>query len=301
MGRKFRADPTQMRAGAHLLAMATNRINRGILRRLNEESMAWGAGREMKITDTGKEMLFVSFVGELWLQSGPRGAIDPDSDEAEATIAALVEGWSATLVHALAHKPMTLEEVDQAIDGIGRAELRRRLEDMHKVGLIEARPEDGGSGATYSVTEWLRTGIAPLSVAARLERRDPGEEMTPIDGFDVETAFLLTLPLLELPPDVAGSCRIGVEVIEKGQTRMVGAMAQVEGGRVASCSVELEDRTDAWAMAGPGEWLDTVIAPSARRVLTGGDRLLARVLLDGLHQALFGVPVLKTGPIPKKN
>lgn len=281
-----------MRAGAQLLGMATNRINRSILRKLNEEGMPWGAGREMQITDTGREILFASFVGELWLQSGPHGAIDPDSDEAEATIQALCEGWSATLVHALSHEPMTVRALDRAIEGIGRAELRRRIDDMHKVGLLEAQPVDGGDEAIYSVTDWLRTGIAPLSVAARLERRDPNEEMTPIDGFDVETSFLLTLPLLELPTDVAGSCRMGVEVVERGQTRLVGAMARVEGGRVTSCAVQLDDKADAWATGGPDEWLDTVIAPSARRVMTGGDRLLARVLLDGLHEALFGVPVV---------
>lgn len=295
MGRKFSADPTQMRAGAHLLAMATNRINRAILRQLNEESMPWGTGREMQITDTGREILFISFVGELWLQSGPHGAIDPDGDEAEAVIQALVEGWSATLVHALSHGPMTLHELDRAIEGIGRAELQRRIEDMHGVGLLEARPGDGGDGAIYAVTDWLRAAIAPLAVAARQERRDAIEEGIPIDGFDVETAFLLTLPLLKLPTDVTGTCRLGVEVAERGQTRLVGAMARVEGGRVASCAVALEDEADAWGIAGPGEWLDTVIAPSERRVMTGGDRLLARVLLDGLHQTLFGIPVQK-GP-----
>lgn len=282
-----------MRAGAHLLAMATNRINRAILRQLNEEGMPWGTGREMQITDTGREILFISFVGEIWVQSGPHGAIDPDGDEAEAVIQALVEGWSATLVHALSHEPMTVRELDRTIEGIGRAELRRRVEDMHRVGLLEARPGDGADGAIYAVTDWLRMAIAPLAVAARQERRDAIEEGMPIDGFDVETAFLLTLPLLELPIDVAGTCRLGVEVIEGGQTRLVGAMARVEDGHVTSCTVELEGQADAWAIAGPGEWLDTVIAPSARRVMTGGDRLLARVLLDGLHQALFGIPVVE--------
>lgn len=293
MGRRYRADATQMRAGAHLLGMATNRINRAILRQLNEEGMPWGGGKEMTITDTGREILFVSFVGEVWLRSGPNPMIDPDGDEAEAAMQALNEGWSATLVHALSHEPMSVRELDLAIEGIGRAELRRRVHDMHRVGLLEAQSGDGGDDTIYAVTDWLRTGIAPLSVAARIERREPQEEMTPIDGFDVETAFLLTLPLLELPADVAGTCRLGVEVVENGQPRLVGAMAQVEDGRVASCAVDLDGRPDAWAIAGPGEWLDTVIAPSARRVMTGGDRLLARVLLDGLHEALFGLPVVE--------
>lgn len=45
----------------------------------------------------------------------------------------------------------------------------------------------------------------------------------------------------------------------------------------------------AWAGATAEAWLNTVIEPDAKRVRTGGDKRLARLLLDGLHQRLFVV------------
>jgi DNA-binding HxlR family transcriptional regulator len=289
MNGEFSASTKQMRAGAHLLAMATNRINRGILRQLTDRNLAWGPGQEARITPTGRRVLFVSFVAERWLQSAPDGPIDFESDVAEETTDALVQGWSAALMHALAREPMTLHELDHAIDGIRRRELKRRLLAMRSTGLVEARPSEG-EGALYAVTDWLRYAIAPLAAAARLERHDPKEGMAPIDSLDVEAAFLLTLPLLELPAEVSGSCRLGVEVDGGG---LAGATARIEAGRVASCVVRVEDPADAWAIADPDDWLDTVIEPDAKRVATGGDRLLARLLLNGLHKTLFGVPVLR--------
>lgn len=286
---EFTASTKQTRAGAQFLAMATNRINRGILRVLTDRNMTWGADREAQITPTGRRALFISFVAERWLQSAPHTSIDFESDEAEAVFDALVEGWSGALMHALAREPMTLHELDRAIDGIRRHDLRHRLLAMCRTGMVEARP-DASESAIYAVTDWLRYAIAPLAAAARLERNDPKEGMAPIDSQDVEAAFLLTLPLLELPADLSGSCRLGVEVDDGS---LAGATAQIEAGRVTSCVVGVEGPADAWAVADPDDWLDTVIEPDAKRVSTGGNRLLASVLLKRLHETLFGVPVIK--------
>ena len=53
-------------------------------------------------------MLFVAFVVERWLQRAPAGPLPFDSGEAERAVAALAEGWSATVVHVLAREPHTL-------------------------------------------------------------------------------------------------------------------------------------------------------------------------------------------------
>jgi DNA-binding HxlR family transcriptional regulator len=270
--------------------MATSSIKREILRELSDRPLRWGAGREARITPAGREMLFVAFVAELWLQSAPAGPLPFDSDEGERAIAALVDGWSSTVVHALAAQPLTINELECAVEGLSRRALKRRLLAMQSTGQIEARPSDG-EGAIYAVTDWLRAGIAPLAAAARLERRSPAEGMAPIAPLDVEAAFLLTLPLLELPTELSGSCRLGVEFGEGSRSNVAGATALVEDGRVTACATRLEDRTDAWAIAPAGSWLDTVIEPDARRVQSGGDRRLARALMDGLHGTLFGIPV----------
>jgi DNA-binding HxlR family transcriptional regulator len=269
--------------------MATNSIKRGILRKLSDRPMRWGPSREAKITQAGREMLFVAFVAERWLQDAPAGPVPFDSEEAELTISALVDGWSSTLMHALAREPLTLPELDRTVEGLNRRALKRRLVAMQRARLVEARPSDG-EGALYAVTDWLRASIAPLAAAARLERRNPTDDMAPIAPLDVEAAFLLTLPLLELPGELSGSCRLSVEM-DGWEQHLAGATAQVEDGRVTSCAVSLDDRADAWASASAGDWLDTVIEPDAKRVRTGGDRRLARVLLDGLHGTLFGIPV----------
>jgi hypothetical protein len=159
---------------------------------------------------------------------------------------------------------------------------------MQDAGQVEACPDEG-EGAVYAVTDWLRAGIAPLAVAARLERRDPKEGMAPLESLDVEAGFLLTLPLLELPRELSGTCRLGVN-LEDGEG-LAGVTVRIEEGRIASCAMGLDGEADAWAVAFAGDWLDTVIEPDAKRVRTGGDRWLARALLDALHGTLFGVPV----------
>jgi DNA-binding HxlR family transcriptional regulator len=280
-----------MRAGARLLTMATSSIKREILRELSDRPLRWGPSREARITPAGREMLFVAFVAERWLQSAPAGPLPFDSDDGERAVAALVDGWSSTVVHALAVQPLTLRELERAIECLSRRALKRRLLAMQRAGQVEGRP-NGGEGPTYAVTDWLRAGIAPLAAAARLERRNPSDEMAPIAPLDVEAAFLLTLPQLTLPVGLSGSCRLGVELDDHGGSRIVGATVRVENGRIASCAIGLEESADAWAIASAGDWLDTVIEPDAKFVRSGGDRHLARALLGGLHQTLFGVPVL---------
>jgi DNA-binding HxlR family transcriptional regulator len=281
---------SMVRAGTRILPMATNSIKRGILRELCDRPLRWGAGREAKITPAGREMLFVAFVAERWLQAAPNGPLQFDSEEAEAAVAALVDGWSSTLMHALAARPLTLPALERAVEGLSRRALKRRLLAMQSAGQVEAHPSDG-EGAVYAVTNWLRAGIAPLAAAARLELRNPTEDMVPIAPLDVEAAFLLTLPMLELPTDLSGSCRLGVEVEAGEEHRLAGATARVEEGRVVSCGIRLDEGADAWAIAPAADWLDTVIEPDAKRVKGGGDRRLASALLASLHGTLFGIPV----------
>jgi len=290
MDGEFSASRGPVRAGAHLLTMATSSIKREILRELSDRPMRWGGSREARITPAGREMLFVAFVAELWLQNAPAGPLPFDSDDGARAVTALVDGWSSTIVHALAAQPLTLRELERAVECLSRRALKRRLLTMQRAGQVEARPSDG-EGAIYAATDWLRAGIAPIATAARLERRNPTEEMAPIAPLDVEAGFLLTLPLVELPSELSGSCRLGVELDEGGRSRIAGATARVEAGRVTVCAARLDDRADAWAIAPADDWLDTVIEPDAKRVRSGGDRRLARALLDGLHRALFGIPV----------
>lgn len=278
-----------MRAGAQVLMMATDPINRGILRTALERPVEMAPGRIFRVSSGGREALFVAFVVERWLQSAPHGPLSFDGPDAEGTVAALAESWSATVVHMLAREPMTLPELDEAIDGLGRRAVKRHLEAMQRAGQIEALTE--GGEAIYALTDWARAGIAPLIASARLERRNPMEGMAPIDALDVDAGFRLSLPLLTLPRELSGSCRLGLNLEEDESVALTGVTARIEEGRVVSCRDGLDGEANAWAAATAADWLDTVIEPDAKRVRTGGDRWLSGALLDNLHKTLFGVPV----------
>ena len=60
--------------------------------------------------------------------------------------------------------------------------------------------------------------------------------MAPIDALDVEAGFRLSLPLLELPRELSGMCRLGLNLEEDASARaMTGVTARIEQGRVISC------------------------------------------------------------------
>jgi DNA-binding HxlR family transcriptional regulator len=270
--------------------MAANPVNRKILREMLQEPVEVAPGQQYRIGSRGREALFVAFVIERWLQNAPQGPVPFESREAESTVVALAKGWSATVVHALAREPLTFAELYEMVEGVSRRALTRRLDAMQDTGQVEALP-DGAGGAIYALTDWSRAGIAPLIASARLERRDPTDSMAPIDALDVEAGFRLSLPLLELPKELSGSCRLGLNLEENGGSALTGVTAQIELGRVVSCKAGLETKAGSWAAATASDWLDTVIEPDAKRVRTGGDRWLAATVVTALHKTLFGVPV----------
>ncbi|MGB7587929.1 MAG: hypothetical protein WBM00_04395 [Solirubrobacterales bacterium] len=272
--------------------MAADPIKRRILQEMAERPLAVGYGREYRVTSGGREALFVGFVVERWLQNAPLGPVPYDSPEGERAVAALAESWSATVVHALAREPMTLAELDGAVEGSKRRTLTRHLKAMQDAGQVAALPDDGGGGdSIYALTDWMRAGIAPLIASARIERREPKEGMAPIDDLDVEAGFRLSLPLISMPKELSGTCRLGVNLDEEEKSPMTGVTAQIDRGQVVSCETGLDPTADAWVAGSADDWLDTLIEPDADGVQAGGDRRLARALLDGLHETLFGVPV----------
>lgn len=285
----------KMRAGAQLLLMAADPINRGILRSVLERPLEIAPGHRYEVSDGGREMLFVAFIVERWLQDAPEGPLPFDSGETEQAVVALAEGWSATVMHVLARGPHTFDELHQATEDLSREKLRGHLTAMHEVGLVEPLL-DQGDDTIYAATEWLRTGISPLIASARLERNNPRDDMAPIDNLDVEAGFLLSLSQVELRKELTGICRLGLNLDEEETSPMTGVTAEIDQGLILSCVPGLDKPVDAWAAGTASQWLDTVIEPDADTVRTGGDRWLTRALLAELHDTLFGI---RTRSIPK--
>ncbi len=241
-----------------------------------------------ELTGPGRELVCVADTLDRWLQRAPDGPLAFGSGEAKAAIKALVDGWSSTMLRAFAARPLSLTELDGLISGLSYPSLERRLAAMKLAGQLEPCAEESQStGKPYAATEWLRHGIAPLARAAAWERRNLSSAASPIGRIDVEAAFLLAIPLLQLSPERSGACRLGIEMGNGKGRRLVGAMARVENGRIASCSSRLDRNADGWATGSTSAWLRAVIDGDAAGLELGGDQRLARALLDGLHRELF--------------
>jgi DNA-binding HxlR family transcriptional regulator len=241
---------------------------------------------ECELTSAGRELLFVAEVVEQWLAAAPEGPLQLGSGQGKAAIKALVEGWSSTMLRGLAARPLSLTELSGIISTLSYPSLERRLAAMKVAGMVEPRPSNG-RGTPYTVSPWLRRGVAPIAAATRWERRHLPRDSAPITRVDAEAGFLLALPLLRLPAELSGRCRMAVEMSNGKERRLAGAMADVDGGKVAGCSARLERDADAWATGSSGAWLRAVVDLDLDGLELGGDLRLARGLLDGLHEALF--------------
>ena len=254
------------------------------------EPIGWDTS--LRASPAGEELLFVGFVLERWLKACPEGPLTL-GPEAGPALSALLCGWSSTAMHALAARPLTIAEATEAIGTLSYDVVEDRVEEMESAGLLEAYVDEDDE-ERFAVTDWLRRAIAPLAAAARLEHRFPPGDTAPIAALDVEAAFLLTLPLLELPADLAGSCSLAVDLDEGVSPSPTGVTAHSAKGRVVSCDARLEKSVDAWASAAAPAWLDTVIESDAKQVRYGGERRLAGALLQTLHRTLFEVFPNKT-------
>lgn len=284
-----------MRAGAHILLLAANPIHRGILRKVLERPLELAPGEVYRVSPGGREVLYVAFVVEQWLQDSPHGSLVFDGGEAETAVTALAEGWSASVVHMLAREPLAFAELEEVVklgaaEQLTHEELEQLVATMEACEQIVALP-GGKGGPMYALTDWLRAGIAPLIASARLERRNPMEGMQPIDELDVEAGFRMALELVELPPQLSGTCRLGFNLDDEEGQPMTGVTAEIDQGRAVACRPGLELSANAWAAASAADWLDTVIEPDTKRVRTGGDAWLTKALVEAFHQTLFGIRV----------
>lgn len=242
---------------------------------------------EYELSAAGQELLLLAQALERWLALAPAGPLSLGEDAAKAAIKALAEGWSTTMLRALAAGPLSLTELDRVIAAHSYPSLERRLGALRLAGLVEARQSEG-RGTPYGVSEWLRQGTAPLATAARWERRHLPDTTAAIAPLDIEAAFLLTVPTLQLPREAAGSCCMAAEVPGGEKPRLAGVLVDVEDEGVTSCSTNLRGKPDAWALGPIAAWFSAVIEGDVDRIELGGDGGLARALLAALHESLFG-------------
>jgi len=238
----------------------------------------------MRTTAKGEEFLFIAFAMERWLEKCPGGPLELGPRGARA-LAPLICCWSATVTHALAPAPLTIEELDRAVQILDRPTVEEHLEALERSGQVREVPDSGS--ARYALTDWGREGISPIVAAVRYERRYPERDVLPPDVFDIEAAFQMALPLLSLPPELCGDCRLGVQ-IPGGEPLMAGASVRVERGCVMSSTALLGEQRDNFVTGAPIDWCETVIEPHLKKLICGGDPEVTNGLIAALHERLFG-------------
>jgi DNA-binding HxlR family transcriptional regulator len=276
--------PTTMRG--HL----RNLTELGVLEQVRREDLP--AQLDLTLGPAGRGLLPVAGALRLWLSTAPDGEVELGTRAAKRTIKALIEGWSHCIVRAVAARPFSLTQLDGLISSLTYPALERRLTAMRDAGLLVACPSEG-RGTPYAATDWLRRAIGPLAAAALWERSHIAEASTPVSRLDVESAFLLAVPLLTLPSELSGTCRLAVEMPRGGEHDFAGVRIEVRDGEVLSCTSRLAGPVDASLTGSTRAWLGAVIEGEPRHLeRRGGDRELAAIFIDGLHGALFRVPQL---------
>ena len=244
---------------------------------------------DYSLTPTGHDLLAVARVLQAWLAVAPQGEIALGSIAAQSATKALVGGWSSAIVRALAARPLSLTELARLISNFSYPSLERRLGALRLTGQIEARPSRTRH-TPYEVSEWLRRAVAPILAGVRWERRHLPADTVPVGRIDAEAALLLSMPLLKLPSNVAGTCRLAVEFRNgAGEPQPAGAVVEVRDGAVCSCVSRLDGHADAWVSGSPSSWITALTDRQVDVFEVGGDCDLAIALLGELHGVLSEV------------
>lgn len=242
---------------------------------------------DFELTAAGRDLMVVVASLERWLEQAPGGSLELGTPEGRSAIKALTGGWSTTIIRALAARPLLLVELDRIISSLSYPALERRMGAMRVAGQIEAQPGDGG-GTPYAVTPWLRRGVAPIVSAMRWERRHLSSQALCWARIDVEATFLLAVPLLYLPADSSGSCRMTVLLPNGNHPQLAGVLIDVKDGRVVSYETRLRGSPDAWASGSIDAWLAAFIENDFDNLELGGASRLVSTFLHSLHDSFFG-------------
>jgi DNA-binding HxlR family transcriptional regulator len=247
---------------------------------------------ENELTDVGRGVLGVADIVEAWLARAPQGAIALGSEPAKGALRALIGGWGSTMLRALAARPLSLTELDSVIVDLSYPSLERRLSAMRAARQVEARPNGGRGAKPFAVTDWTRQAVSPLIAAGRCECSHLPDMSEPLTRIDVEAAFLLAVPLIDVQVDLEGSCLLAVDTgameSRDAKNRIAGVHVEVEKGSVISCVSRLEQDPSTWVLGTVEAWVDAILEGTSDGLRIGGQsRTLAGAVIANLNSALL--------------
>lgn len=239
-----------------------------------------------ELTDAGRELYELAECANRWLATAPNGPLELGADPARAAIKGLVDGWSATVLTALASGPHSLTELDKRISTVSYPSIERCLQTMQLAEQLEVGNR-ASKGTPYALTDWLRRGLTPLTVAARWESRHSPDGAAPVEHVDVSDAVLLGGPLFKLSGDREGICQLAVRIpAGKKQDRSL-AFVEVKSGELSFGGVHPQVKPDAWASGTAATWFATVVDADTTGLRLSGNRELIGEIFDGVRAALF--------------
>lgn len=256
----------------------------GLLSRVKGSGFPGAVSHELTLS--GRDLTQTADALSAWLAAAPEGPVQLGTAQARNATKALIDGWDAKILRALAAKPLSLTELDRLLAEINYPALERRLSSMRLAGQIAPAPCRNGS-TPYRVTGWLRAAVRPLASAAGWERRYAFEEPEPLGRIDVEALFLLSVPLLDLQPTLEGQCRLAVESSNGGGGTRAGIVVAMERGRPVSCLSDLSAAASSYAAGTPATWLNVLSGGPTTELEVGGDRELGDGVASGLREALM--------------
>jgi DNA-binding HxlR family transcriptional regulator len=235
-------------------------------------------------TESGDALLGVGGILEEWLHQSPEGPVSLGSTASKSATKALVDGWSSNIIRAIAAKPLSLTDLNRLIPRVSYPSLERRLGALRLANLVEPHQGDG-RGTPYRATAWLRRAVVPLTAGAGWERRHLADP--PLVGrLDVEAAFLLVVPVIDLPAGMTGRCRLAIELQGGSSPVFAGVMIGVEDGKVVSCSSRLEGEAEGWASGTAASWMRRMSGAEGELEI-GGDAELARGMIEAIRQSVL--------------
>jgi DNA-binding HxlR family transcriptional regulator len=246
---------------------------------------------ENELTDVGRGVLHVAEVVEAWLMRAPQGPIALGSEPAKGAIRALIGGWGSTMLRALAARPLSLTELSSVIGDHSYPALERRLSAMRAARQVEPRPNGGRGAKPYAVTGWTRQAVGPLVAAGRCECEHLPEVTERLTRIDIEAAFLLAVPLVDLEVKRSGDCLLAVDTgtakNSEPNDRLAGVHVEIEEGAITNCNSRLEEDPRTWALGSVESWVEAILEGKLERLRIGGDDApLANAVISGMHTSL---------------
>lgn len=261
----------------------------GTLIKVEPADGARGAANEL--TASGDELLPIGISLESWLLRCPTGPLALAGDGGPSAVKALIGGWDSTIVRELSERPLTHTELCLEIPAHSYPAIGRRLRKLRAARLVLAMTlrEDG---IPYDVSDWLRHGVAPLSVAGRWERSHMVLPTSANARLDVEATFFLAMPLLALARGTTGVCTLAVLTSADGgaesERQVAGVTIGMKNGIVVSCVPSDDSEPATWALGTPDAWLEAVIEGRTDGLrLEGKNPGLPLQIIREMHKVLF--------------